>query len=361
MNALGERIARLIAAQGPISVAQFMTLALHDPEHGYYATREPFGARGDFITAPEISQIFGEILGLWCAECWRQQGSPPKPVLAELGPGRGTLMADALRALRAVPDFLDQVEVVLIEASPRLRAVQAEALKPFSSTPKIRWVDRLDESLTHRPLFLLANEFFDALPVRQYVFRDGAWHERMLTLDDAGALSFAAAPFAQLGLAVPASRGRPEDGAVYEISHGSTALVEEIGHVLARHGGAALLVDYGYSGSGFGETLQALRGQGFAFVLEAPGEADLSSHVDFAALAEAARNGGAITFGPVAQNTLLARLGIQPRAAQLAAKNPADRRTLYESVLRLLDPAQMGTLFKALAILPPQAPPPPGF
>lgn len=360
MNALGERIARLIAAQGPISVAQFMTIALHDPQAGYYATHDPIGAGGDFITAPEVSQTFGELLGLWCVECWRQQGSPPNPLLVELGPGRGTLMADALRAASVDREFIDNVDVVLIEASPALRAIQAEMLKPFVAVP-VRWLDRFDETLEKQPLFLLANEFFDALPIRQYIFTPTGWCERMVTLDDNDALVFATAPFAQPGLHTPTSRKTPRIGDIYEICLPGTALMEEIAFAIARNGGAALIVDYGYDQSGFGETLQAVAGHRFATILERPGEADISAHVDFSALCTVARQAGCDPRGPVAQNAFLAELGIAPRAAKLAGQNPSAKKAIYEGVLRLLDPAQMGTLFKALAIMPPHLPTPPAF
>ena len=207
MNALGERIAALIAAQGPISVAQFMTLALHDPEAGYYSTRDPFGRGGDFITAPEISQIFGEMLGLWCGQAWVDQGCPKNTKLVELGPGRGTLMADALRALKRVPGFLDEVELILVEASPTLRDIQRERLK--DSGAKIRWSAHFD--VQDEPLLLLANEFFDALPVRQYVKTARGWCERMVVAKD-GTLDFALAPQVTPAAAIPASRAGAPGG-----------------------------------------------------------------------------------------------------------------------------------------------------
>lgn len=362
MNALGERIARLIASQGPLSVAQFMTLALHDPHAGYYATRHPFGRAGDFITAPEVSQMFGELLGLWIVQAWRGQGSPSPARLVELGPGRGTLMADALRAMRAAPDFLSSIEVVLVESSPALRDVQRATLSGAAQpSPALRWAERLDNSLCDRPLFLIANEFFDALPVRQYVKTERGWCERMVILDESGSLSFALAPVAVAGLAVPQARGEAEDGAVYEISPAGTAFAEEIGGIVAARGGAALIVDYGHSGTGFGDTLQAVKAHKYAGLLDAPGEADLSVHVDFAALAEAAARGGAKAHGPVAQGALLERLGLRERANRLARANPEDAEALRAAAERLLDAREMGALFRALAILPDRAPPPPGF
>jgi NADH dehydrogenase [ubiquinone] 1 alpha subcomplex assembly factor 7 len=356
MTALAERIAALIAAQGPISVAQYMTLALHDPEGGYYATRDPLGAQGDFITAPEISQMFGEMLGLWCAQVWSDQGKPKNTRLVELGPGRGSLMADALRALKRVPGFLDQVELVLVEASPVLREIQRERLK--DSGARIRWVTHFD--IRDTPILVLANEFFDALPVRQYVKTARGWCERMVVMKD-GRLDFALAPLPTPGAAIPASRAGAPEGGVYEVSPAATALSEEIARGIAAYGGAALFLDYGYAEIGFGETLQAVGAHRFAFPLEEPGARDLSAHVDFGALAGAARHGGAQIFGPVPQGLFLERLGIRERAQALRQANVQDADQVAASLDRLTAPDQMGNLFRAMALLPPSAPPPPGF
>ena len=356
MNALAARIAALIAAQGPISVAQYMTLALHDSQSGYYATHDPFGAKGDFVTAPEISQIFGEMLGLWCGQAWIDQGCPKNAKLVELGPGRGTLLADALRALKRVPRFLDEIELVLVEASPSLREIQRATLK--DSGARIRWAPHFD--VRDAPLLLLANEFFDALPVRQYIKTTRGWCERMVVLKD-GALDFALAPQVTPAAAIPASRAGAPEGGVYETSPAGTALAEEIARVIAGHGGAALLLDYGYAGIGFGETLQAVGGHRFAEVLADPGGLDLSAHVDFAALTDAARHGGAQIFGPRPQGEFLDQLGIGARARRLIEANPAEAENVSAAVARLTAPTQMGTLFQAMALLPSAAPPPPGF
>ena len=364
MNALEARIAALIAAQGPISVAQYMTLALHDAEGGYYATREPFGAAGDFITAPEISQMFGEMLGLWCVQVWHDQGQPKHKRLVELGPGRGTLMADALRAAKAAPEFLVGLEVVLIESSPVLQKAQAEKLpmeKLRDSGVAIRWAGHFDDSMTDRPLLLLANEFFDALPVRQYVRKEEHWRERMVVLKNER-LEFALAPLATPSAVIPASRAGAPDGGAYEVSAAATALAETIARVIAEKGGGALLLDYGYGEeAGFGETLQAVGGHRFADVLAGPGENDLSVHVDFAALGDAARHGGAGVYGPTPQGAFLAELGITARAEQLIKANPGAAQNLFQAVARLIDPDQMGDLFKAMAFVPRSAARPPGF
>jgi NADH dehydrogenase [ubiquinone] 1 alpha subcomplex assembly factor 7 len=240
---LKARIAALIEAQGPMSVAQFMTISLLDPQDGYYATRDPLGAGGDFTTAPEISQMFGEMVGLWLVQAWADQGCPKNPRLVELGPGRGTLMADILRTAAVAPEFLADLEVVLIEASPVLQQVQADKLR--GSGADISWQAQFDDSLGDRPLFLVANEFFDALPVRQYVKTERGWCERMVTaLNDA--LVFALAPVPAPRAAIPADREQAPDGGVYETSPAAAALAEDIARIIAARGGAALIIDYGY-------------------------------------------------------------------------------------------------------------------
>ena len=366
MTPLGPRIAALVAAQGPISIAQYMALALHDAEGGYYATRDPFGAAGDFITAPEVSQMFGEMLGLWCVQAWHDQCQPKNSVLVELGPGRGTLMADVLRAARVAPDFLAGLEVVLVEASPVLAAIQREKLKDIIAEAggvSIRWATHFEapEKNDGRPLFLLANEFFDAMPVRQYVKTARGWCERMVVARN-DELDFALAPIATPASALPPTCAGAPEGGVHEVAPGGLALAEEIARVVAHQGGAALLLDYGYDdASYFGETLQAVGGHEFADVLADPGEDDLSAHVDFAALAAAGRHGGAAVHGPRAQGDFLTDLGLTARAEQLLKNNPKAAPALYAAVERLIAPAQMGTLFKVLAFLPLSAGKPPGF
>ncbi|HET7083712.1 MAG TPA: SAM-dependent methyltransferase [Rhizomicrobium sp.] len=353
---LKARIAALIEAQGPMSVAQFMTISLLDPQDGYYATRDPLGAGGDFTTAPEISQMFGEMIGLWLVQSWADQGCPKNPRLVELGPGRGTLMADILRTAKVAPEFLENLEVVLIEASPALQQIQADRLRGPDNgimAADISWQAQFDDSLNDRPLFLVANEFFDALPLRQYVRTARGWCERMVTvLNDE--LSFALAPVPAPRAAIPVDREQAPDGGVYETSPAATALAEEIARIITAKGGAALVMDYGYtSASGFSETLQAVSGHRFADALAEPGDDDLSAHVDFAALAEAGRRGGANVFGPVTQGLFLANIGITERAEQLMKSNPESAQTLLSATERLIGNDQMGTLFKALAFVPP--------
>jgi len=348
---LRARITELIEAQGPMSVAQFMTISLLDPKEGYYATRDPLGSGGDFITAPEVSQMFGEMVGLWLVQAWSDQGCPKNPRLVELGPGRGTLMADVLRTAAVAPEFLADLEVVLVEASPALQQVQADKLR--GSGADISWQAQFDDSLDDRPLFLVANEFFDALPVRQYVKTKRGWCERLVTVSQ-GELVFALAPIPAPIASIPADRQQAPDGGVYEISPASTALAEAIASTIAAKGGAALMLDYGYTEiSGFSETLQAVSGHRFADTLAEPGEDDVSAHVDFAALAQAGRRGGAHVSGPVTQGMFLANIGIAERAEQLMKANPDNSRDLLTATERLIGNDQMGTLFKALAFVPP--------
>ena len=354
MTELGRRIAATIAAQGPISIVEFMAMALHDRRGGYYATRDPIGS--DFVTAPEVSQMFGELIGLWLAQCWHDQNKPANPSLVELGPGRGTLLRDALRALKLMPEFRRALDVILVEASPVLRKVQEEMLADCRVSHS--WREDFDAERVDRPLFLIANEFFDALPIRQFVKSERGWCERMVTLDADGALAFALSPTPLPAALLPASRDGAPAGGVYEQSSSGEALLEQIAHAIARKGGAALIIDYGYDEAGFGETLQAVGGHAFADVLAEPGASDLSAHVDFAALAQAARRGGAAVFGPLGQGQFLTSIGIVERAEALSRNH---LQVMTAQLDRLVDPDQMGTLFKAMAIVPKNAPTPAGF
>ncbi|GLK70882.1 SAM-dependent methyltransferase [Ancylobacter dichloromethanicus] len=350
MTALAQTLTRQIALTGPITVADYMEQCLFHPTLGYYTTREPFGATGDFVTAPEISQMFGELLGLWAAETWLRLGSPSPFVLAELGPGRGTMMADMLRATARVPGFHAAAWVVLVEASPRLRAKQAETLSAHS----VEWVERI-EALPPGPLIALANEFVDALPIRQFLRVPEGIAERMVGLDDRGRLAFGLRPGARLDARAETRLAAAPPGALIEICPLGLSIAEKLGARIAASGGAALLVDYGHAG-GFGDTLQALYRHAYDDVLAHPGEADLTAHVDFAALARAARGAGARVFGPIGQGALLERLGLDERAFRLKrAANEADREMVETARLRLAGPdeGQMGALFKALALVHP--------
>lgn len=358
-DTLGRKIARRIRAEGPLSVAAYMAMALHDPDLGYYARREPIGAQGDFITAPEISQVFGELIGLWCAVVWCQLGRPDPVILAELGPGRGVLVGDLLRAAATVPDFSRALRLHLVEASAPLRAAQQQRLAPFEAI----WVPRF-EDLPDGSMLLVANEFLDALPIRQFVCHGPHWSERMVTVDDEDRFVFVeGSPSPVAALLVPQClRDSARQGGVVEICPAALALAAALGARFSRQAGAALFIDYGYFPSAPGPTLRALRWHCAVSALSAPGTADLSAHVDFAAFAEAARASGAKIHGPVSQARLLAALGVAERAAALRARaTPSQRRVIDSGVERLLDPDEMGTLFKAVALVSPWLPPPPGF
>ena len=337
-----------------MTVAEFMLACLHDPQHGYYATRPALGSAGDFITAPLVSQMFGELAGAWLATMWLQMGSPAPVRLVELGPGDGTLMADALRSVCAVPGLIAAIEVWLVEPSRPLRTLQAERLGDAAP----RFADRLADVPDGAPLLLVANEVFDCLPVRQFVRTAGEWAERRIGLDPAGALVF--------GLAPPpagAEREAPPDapaGAVVERSPAQTALAAEIGERIVRDGGAALIFDYGPAEPGFGDTLQALAGHGKVDVLATAGEADLTAHVDFAALAAAARGTGARTSPVTTQGAFLRSLGVEARAERLARSRPDLAPTIARQLARLTAPDQMGSLFKVLSVHAPGLDPP-GF
>lgn len=355
MTALGDEIRTIIEAEGPISVERYMLLCLQHPRHGYYTTRQAIGRAGDFITAPEVGQMFGELIGLWAAQVWMAMGAPHVLRLVELGPGRGTLMADALRATRIVPGFLEAAWVDLVETSPRLEAEQRARLD--GAAKHCAW-HRAIEDVPEGPAIVIANEFFDALPVRHYLRGAEGWHERVIGLDGQQALCFGAA---REPIEVKAASGAP--GAILEVGHAAIGMMSELAGRVAKLGGAVLICDYGYAATTLGETFQAMRDHGYADVLEAPGETDLTVHVDFAALARSAEAAGATVHGPIAQGTFLERLGIAERAAALRrGANAAQAGALDAALARFTAPdSTMATLFKAMAVTPKGAPAPPGF
>jgi NADH dehydrogenase [ubiquinone] 1 alpha subcomplex assembly factor 7 len=355
---IADKIARRIRAEGPLTIAAYMAMALHDPAAGYYARREPIGAAGDFTTAPEISQIFGELIGLWCAQLWQQMGRPDPVILAELGPGRGVLMSDLLRAADAVPDFRRALRLYLVEASPVLRGEQECRL---GQTRPV-WVQGA-EDLPDGTILLIANEFLDALPIRQFVRGAVDWRERLVALDAEGRLTFADGPESPAAkLLVPASLRDSPPGTVAEISPAALGLARTLGTRFAHQPGAALFIDYGHFPSALGATLRAVSHHHLVSVLSAPGTADLSAHVDFAAFAEAARTGGAKTHGPVTQAWFLAALGAELRLARLSARaTPAQQHALQSGVKRLLHPDEMGERFKVMALVSPDLEMPAGF
>ena len=355
MSALGDQIKLKLANGGAITVERFMELALAHPDLGYYMNRDPFGAQGDFTTAPEISQMYGELLGLWVAEVWSSMGRPKPIRLIELGPGRGTLMSDALRAARIVPDFRAALDVTLIETSPTLANIQYEAL--LTSGAPIAWCATLGEA-PEGPAIVLANEFLDALPVRQFVRSGGRWRERTVRLDGAGQLAFGLSSEPESYIDVEA-----DEGAVLEINAVGHRFMFELGARLVKQGGAALFVDYGHGATGFGDTLQALHAHRMVDPLVDPGESDITAHVDFAAMARSVRATGAAVYGPIDQGDFLRSLGIDVRARALAERAP-ERAEEFEQARRRLvgkGEGEMGALFKAMVVANRSVPPPPGF
>ncbi len=340
MSPLEQFLADLIATEGPLRIDRYMALCLGHPRHGYYITRDPLGEKGDFVTAPEVSQVFGELIGVWAVGAWGAMGQPDAFNLVELGPGRGTLMADVLRTVRkAAPGFAAAASVHLVETSPVLRAWQRRAVGEGA-----RWHDRL-EDVPEGPMILLANEFFDAIPIRQFERREGVWRERVIGLAE-GRLSLG------VGGIVPGTMGK--DGDILEFAPAREEIARHIGARLAAHVGAALIIDYGHLHTAAGDTLQAMRAHRFVRVTEAPGEADLTSHVDFEKLAHAIAEAGAIAHRAVTQRDFLLAMGLEQRFAQLSGKaDDATRATLLRQMARLADEAQMGNLFKMLCATAP--------
>jgi SAM-dependent MidA family methyltransferase len=343
---LGARIRALIEAGGPIPVADYMALCLADPVDGYYATRDPLGAAGDFTTAPEISQMFGELVGVWCVAAWRSMGAPARMSLVELGPGRGTLMADLLRAARIDPAFRAAAAVHLVETSPTLRAAQASRLGDAGTT----WHDGID-TLPAGPAIVVANEFLDALPIRQFVRVAEGWRERVVGLSGDGALVLGAGAAGVADDLIPPHARAAPPGTVVEVARAAEAVIARLADRIVADGGALLAFDYGAPAHGVGDTLQAVRGHRFVDVLDGPGTADLTAHVDFAALAAVAAARGARVFGPRAQGRVLLDLGLLERAGALGrTADETRRRALAAEVERLAGEDGMGTLFQAIAI-----------
>ena len=350
LTPLAADLIRRIEAAGPMSVSDYMAACLSDPKHGYYTRNDPLGRTGDFITAPEISQIFGELIGIWCFSVWQEMGSPSRFILAELGPGRGTLMADILRAVRLRPAFSDAAVVALVEINENLKVAQQDTLRGLANPI---WVDR-SEALPDGPMIVVANEFFDALPVRQFVRIDNGWAERMVGLGQSGDLVFGlrptdgnpsttVAPASEQGSTFPV-------GAVVEIRPTAETIARQLAVRIADTGGASLVIDYGHSAPAFGDTLQAIRQHQYDDPLAHPGMADITAHVDFDALARAATEGGAEARPITNQASFLNAMGITIRAELLSnGQAPPGRAEIGSAVERLTGPDQMGYLFKVLA------------
>jgi NADH dehydrogenase [ubiquinone] 1 alpha subcomplex assembly factor 7 len=339
---LGEQIDAQIRATGPMSLSTYMGLVLSHPRHGYYSVARPIGAQGDFITAPEISQMFGELIGFFLVNLWQQMGQPTSFTLLELGPGRGTLMQDALRAASRADGFENALHLQLFEQNALLKGEQERRLGAYSPY----WASEID-AVGGDPLFVVANEFFDALPIKQFVKTDDGWHERLVGLhEDKRAFGLSPTPIADA--AAPPEVHGAYAGEVLELSPAAVEAMQKLSRKVALQGGAILAIDYGYDRTQTGETLQAVKSHAFADPLEAPGEADLSAHVNFAVLAEAARATG-LAVAPLAhQGEWLLKLGLGGRAKALARSNPGEAGNVARAVERLTSPEQMGTLFKVL-------------
>lgn len=354
------RLTEWIDREGPITIADFMQLCIGDSEFGYYASQQAFGLEGDFITAPEISQIFGELLGLWAVAVWQSMGEPANITVAELGPGRGTLMADALRAFASMPNFAGRLSLALIETSPALRKLQARSL--CSRGVAVEWFESL-EAIPPGPLIVLTNEFLDALPIRQLVWRGGSWRERSVGLDANSKLAFTELPSDARGeeLAV-AMAPEAHEGAVLELRPAAREIVAALAARATTAPMAALFIDYGHEQSGLGETLQAVRQHRYAELLSDPGEADLSAQVDFADLKRWAEAYGLNAYGPMPQGAFLLKLGLEVRRDRLLqVARPEQQPAIISGAARLVDPAQMGLLYKAMAFTDGTLPPPPPF
>ena len=349
---LQSEIKKLIKSSGPMPVWRYMELCLTHPSHGYYISRDPLGREGDFTTSPEVSQMFGELLGLWVASVWKAMGSPSLLRLIELGPGRGTMMADALRALRVLPPLYQALSIHLVEINPVLREKQKAAL---SGVRIIAWHDSLDQ-VPNGPAVILANEYFDVLPIHQAVKRETGWHERTVELDGNGKLAFgfAAEPTPRFEVLLPPLVRAAPVGAVFEWR--PDAEIMKIATRVRDQQGAALIIDYGHVRSDAGDTFQAIARHSFADPLKSPGLADVTAHVDFQALVRAAEDLGARAHGPVPQGEFLKRLGIETRALTLMAKTTHEISEDISSALKRLTGdgrGGMGSMFKVLAISEP--------
>lgn len=352
MTPLGRILQERIARDGPITLGDYMAECLTHPDHGYYTTRDPLGPAGDFTTAPETSQMFGELVGLALAQSWFDQGAPTPFVLTELGPGRGSLMADLLRATQGIAGFHAGLRLCLLESSPRFRRAQAKALRGFAP----EWIATV-EALPEGPLFLIANEFFDALPIRQFTRIGQGWAETVLRREGVRLVPGTAPPTPLQALAHRLAD--TDEGTVVEICPAGEAIMATLGARIATQGGAAIVIDYG-DGPSRGDTIQAVSRHGFTDPFSHPGEADLTAHVDFHALARAARP--ARSTGMTPQGLWLARLGLGPRAERLAAGLSGTALENHRAAThRLTHSEEMGTLFKAMAFYPPDQPAPPGF
>lgn len=337
-----------------MSLANYMRLCLTHPKFGYYKNADPLGPAGDFITAPEISQMFGEFIGLWIANAWQAMGAPERFTLLELGPGRGTLMQDALRVMENVPGILEAKHLVLLETNRALIAQQLNKLLAHNPV----WIEEIPkvDDPSDTPIIVIANEFFDALPIRQYQKHAGNWHERAVGLKD-GKRSLGLAPTPYPPQHMPSVVRDAEEGAVWEAGMTGLQLMHDLATIIAKQGGAMLTIDYGYDQTRTGETFQALKSHKYADPFAEPGQADLTAHVDFAALALAAETAGAKAHPLINQGIFLHAMGIVERTKALATANPRLAQDIISGAERLVSPKHMGELFKCLCVSSPDITP----
>ncbi len=366
MTTMANHLRDRMSDQGPLTLAQFMEDALTHPRLGYYMGRDPFGRGGDFITAPEISQMFGELIGLWCVVQWQAMGSPDPVNLVELGPGRGTMMADVLRTGRGAEGFLESLDVSLVEISPALKSLQEDTLV---STPAVHAARSLNwwsdfSEIPEGPLVAVANEFIDALPVHQFQMTPTGWRERLVGPGEGGfrfVLADGPPPEGVIPPAVENAVDNAGEGAIIEVRPRATALAQALAGRLSRNPGAVLIIDYGHGEGAAGDTFQAVKGHEYQDPFKDPGEADLTAHVDFAEFGRAAQAAGARVLGPMTQGAFLLELGIEARAQALMKAAPEHQQEIDQSFHRLTADDGMGRLFKVLALTSPGLPPPPGF
>jgi len=343
---LTDLLTKKIKEKGPISVSEYMEEALTNEEHGYYIKNDPIGAKGDYITAPEVSQIFGELIGAWCLDTWQKMGSPKDCVLVELGPGRGTMMKDIIRSSKNIKEFHNAISVCLVEASPSMRKIQRQTLKEEQEGLDIKWYNDI-EKLPKKPMILVANEFFDALPIKQYIMRKGGFRENLVSIDANDKFSFVTSSVLEKEL--PKKR----IGTVLEVSPASHQIMEQITKRIESNGGAGLIIDYGYKTTVGGNTLQSVKGHDFANVLETPGEADITAHVDFKSLRQTvAKNKNISVYPIISQSKFLNNICLRTRLKYLLrnCKNEKQAMELKSAVERLTSHEQMGKLFKVMGI-----------
>lgn len=341
-----EKIEKIIAATGPISLAEYFHICMAHPEFGYYKSKQVIGAKADFITAPEISQMFGELIGIWCLDVWKQLGRPSEFALVELGPGHGTLMSDLLRATAIEPDFIKSAQITLVETSVRLKEMQQQKLNGH----KIQWQSEIS-ALPELPTILVANEFFDVVPIRQYIKRKQIWHERGVEINQQGALSDILLAASIDTALLPKGHENEPNGSVFETSPAREAIAQTLAEHINTHKGAALYIDYGFKASGFGDTFQAISEHKAVSPFSMPGTADLTSHVDFQALQTASQQSDIVAQDTITQAEFLLGLGLLERAGILGANaTPQRQDEIRADVERLAGPEQMGELFKVLCI-----------